>query len=56
MIRNLRKDFDKNFAVPDAWDNTTDPLNGGGISDSLLLATVLANLPNVSIPKVSAKW
>ena len=43
MIRNLRKDFDKNFAF------------GGGISDSLLLRTVLANLPNVPVPKVSAK-
>ena len=55
MIRNLRKDFDKNFVLPDAGDNTKDPLNGGGISDSLLLRTVLANLRNVSIPKFSAK-
>ena len=55
MIRNLRKDFEKNFALPDACDNTKDLLNGGGISDSLLLRTVLANLPNVPIPKVSAK-
>ena len=55
MIRNLRKDFNKSFALPDTGNNTKDPLNGGGISDSLLLRTVLANLPNVSIPKVSAK-
>ena len=54
MIRNLTKDFDKNFALPDAGDNTEDPLNGGGISDSLLFRKVLANLLNVSIPKVSA--
>ena len=52
MIRNLRKDFDKKFfALPDAGDNTKDPLNGGGISDSLLLRTVLANLLNVPILK-----
>ena len=55
MIRNLRKDFNKNFALPDAGDNTKDPLNGGGISDSLLSRTVLGNLPNISTPKVSAK-
>ena len=55
MIRKLRKDFDKNFALQDAGDNTKNPLNGGGISDSLLLRTVLTNLPNVSIPKFSAK-
>ena len=55
MIRNLGKDFNKNFALPHAGDKTKDPLNGGGISDSILLRTVLANLPNVPTPKVSAK-
>ena len=55
MIRNLRKDFNKSFALPDAGDNTKDPLNGGGISDSLLLRTALANLPYLPAPKVSVK-
>ena len=55
MIRNLRKNFSKNFALPDAGGKTKDPLNGGGISDSLFLRAVLANLPKVSIPKVSEK-
>ena len=55
MIRNLRKDSNESVALSDKGDNTKDPLNGGGISDSLLLRTVLANLPNVTTPKVSAK-
>ena len=36
MIRNLRKDFNTSFALPDTGGNTKDPLNGGGISDSLI--------------------
>ena len=52
MIRNLRKDFNKNFALSDTGDNTKDPLNGRDTSDSLLLRTLLVNLPT---PKVSAK-
>ena len=55
MIRNTRKDFNKNFVLPDAGGKVKDPLNGGGISDSLLLRTVLENLPNVPRLKVSAK-
>ena len=40
MIRNLRKDFNKNVALADAGHSTKDPLYGGGISDSLLSRTV----------------
>ena len=31
-----------NFALSDAEDNTSGPLNGGGIADSTLLRTLLA--------------
>ena len=44
MIRNLRKDFNKNFALFDAEENTEEPLNGRGTSDSLLFRTELSNL------------
>ena len=31
------------FALPDAEENTTGPLNGGGIASPQLLRTILAN-------------
>ena len=38
----LKKFLANNFALSDAEDNTSDPLNGGGIADLSLLRTLLA--------------
>ena len=41
-IRVLRKVFSKYFALSDAKDNTSGPLNRGGIPDLPLLRILLA--------------
>ena len=41
-IRVQRKFSANNFALSDAEDNTSDPLNRGGIADLPLLRTLLA--------------
>ena len=38
----LEKFSANNFALPDAEDNTSGPLNRGGIADLVLLRTLLA--------------
>ena len=54
MIRDI-KDFSKKLCWSDAGDNTYDLLNGGGISGSFLLRTVLENLLKVPTPNISEK-
>ena len=49
MIRNLRKDFNKNVALSDAEDNPWDPLNGGGTSDSLFFENSISKFIENSI-------
>ena len=43
----LEKFLANNFTLPDAEDNTSGPLNRGGIADLLLLRTLLANVMEV---------
>ena len=42
FIKILTQYFTNNFALSDADDNTSSPLNGGGIADLPLLTTLLA--------------
>ena len=43
----LEKFLANNFTLPDAEDNTSGPLNRGGIADLPLLRTLLANVMEV---------
>ena len=47
----LEKFLSNNFALSDAEDNTSDPLNRGGIADLPLYSRGIADLPSLIFNK-----
>ena len=50
ILKFLKKFSANNFALSDAEDNTSRPLNGGGIADVPLLRTLLTIYQNAQEP------
>ena len=52
----LEKFLVNNFALSDAEDNMSGPLNRGGIADLPFIENTIRNFPKIPESQVSGKW